>query len=102
MVQDFQDLPRIVNAVIDEVNANLAVKVPLELGREAPLYGRGGVLDSLSLVSLVIALEQAIQDKFGATIALADERAMSQERSPYRTVGSLVDYALALLQEHVS
>ena len=57
------------------------------------LFGKKGLLDSKGLVSLVIAVEQEVEDKFGVSIALADEKALSQESSPYRTVETLAEYA---------
>ncbi len=65
---------------------------------ETVLFGRDGVLDSMGLVTLIIAVEQEIEEKFDRTAGLADEKAMSQERSPYRSVSSLADYAVSQLQ----
>jgi len=70
----------------------------LSLGPDTPLFGRSGVLDSVGLVSLVVAVEQAIEDKFGVSVSLADEKALSQQRSPYRTVRSLAEYARSAIQ----
>jgi acyl carrier protein len=61
-----------------------------------PLFGKDGILDSTGLVSLVVALEQGIQDEYGISISLADDRALSRKSSPYRTIGSLAEYAVAL------
>ena len=58
----------------------------------AKLYGRQGVLDSLGLVSLLASIELAIEDECAIQITLADERAFSQARSPFRTVASLAEY----------
>lgn len=58
----------------------------------ARLYGREGVLDSLGLVSLLASIEQAFEDEYGVHITIADERAFSQARSPFRTVASLSEY----------
>jgi acyl carrier protein len=68
------------------------------LSRDTPLFGRQGILDSLGLVSLVVAVEQAIEDECGMSVSLADDKAMSQQHSPYRTVGSLAEYASRLLE----
>lgn len=68
-----------------------------ELQRDTPLFGKQGVLDSMALVRLVVAVEQAIEDEFDRAVSLADERAMSQTSSPYRTVGALADYAAMLV-----
>ena len=66
-----------------------------ELGEDTILFGREGVLDSMGLVTLIIAVEQAIEDKFDQSVALADDKAMSQQKSPYRSVATLADYAAA-------
>jgi len=62
------------------------------------LFGEGGLFDSMGLVSLVVAVEQEIEDRHGRSIALADEKALSQRSSPYRTVETLADYAAAQLE----
>lgn len=64
---------------------------------QTPLFGEVGVLDSVGLVSLVIAVEQALEDELGMQVSLADERALSQTNSPYRTVESLASYAESLV-----
>jgi D-alanine--poly(phosphoribitol) ligase subunit 2 len=75
--------------------------VDLAAGDAAPLYGAERVLDSLALVRLLVAVEQGIEDELGATLTLADEKAASQQRSPFRTVGTLVAYATARTLEEL-
>jgi acyl carrier protein len=74
-------------------NVNLARKpeAQLELSPTAPLFGPGSPLDSLGLVSLLIDIEEALGDH-GHAITLSDARAMSQTRSPFRSVPALVAY----------
>ena len=69
---------------------------------ETRLFGGNSKLDSLGLVNLIVAVEQNIEDEFDITITLADERSMSQKHSPFRTVGSLVDYIEMLLKEKLN
>jgi len=88
------DLVRTMLDVADELNETLPQKIAVDRGADAPLYGRDGVLDSLALVSFVAAAEQAIEERFGVTVSLADERAVSQKSSPFRTIGTLVEYVL--------
>jgi hypothetical protein len=38
-------------------------------------------------------VEQAIQDQYGIAVTLADEKALSQKNSPFKTIGTLADYA---------
>jgi acyl carrier protein len=60
---------------------------------DTELFGQGGLLDSVGLVSLVVAVEEGLADELDIHVGLADERAMSQRHSPYRTVSSLAAYA---------
>ena len=84
-----------------ELNEDLTHKVPLEKSENAPLFGRGGVLDSIALVSLIVAVEQAIEDEFDTALTIADEKAMSQKSSPFKTIGSLATYIQKLITEEI-
>jgi acyl carrier protein len=74
-------------------------EIPLEDLSEVKLLGSRAICDSLGLVSYVVALEGQINDRFDTQIALMSERAMSQERSPFRNLEALIDYAMVLLDE---
>ena len=63
------------------------------------LYGPDGNLDSLALVHLITEVEAAVAEEMGKEIVLADERAMSRSRSPFRTVATLRDHVAELLVE---
>ena len=84
---------------IDEVNATRTPDRQVQKSPQTALFGRDAHLDSLGLVGLVVSVEQHVADKFGANITLADEKAMSQRNSPFRTVQTLVDYIAGLLAE---
>jgi len=56
-------------------------------------------LDSLGLVNMIVLVEEKTQDKFGKSVTIADERAMSQKNSPFRTVRSLSEYLFTLLSK---
>ena len=64
----------------------------IELSLESKLFGGGGPLDSMALVNLVVDLEELIEDDYGKTISLADEKAMSRRTSPFSRVQNLIDY----------
>lgn len=70
-----------------------------EVDDATPLFGADGLLDSLGLVSVVVDVEGEINDRLGLSISIADERAMSRSHSPFRTVGSLADYVVTLLDQ---
>ena len=71
---------------------------PLELKEDTRLLGRESKLNSLTLVTLIIDIEQRLYDELGAEISLTDEKAMSLQRSPFLSVGSLTDYTFSLLE----
>lgn len=75
------------------------IDLPADLNGDTALFGKEGLLDSMTLVSLVLGLEQGIEEKFGAVISLADARAMSQRHSPFRSIGAMAQYAAKLVQE---
>ena len=95
------DMLQVVDLIIDNVNQlkdTQGLKAPARLDSATALFGGDGFLDSMALVTLVVAVEQAIEEKFGTNVSLADPGAKSQEHSPYRTIGALADYALRRLR----
>ena len=85
---------------IKKFNNEYSEEIHLEISPNTVLLGHGSKLDSLGLINLIVAVEQNVQDKFDITITLADERAMSQEVSPFKTVSSLADYIEMILEEN--
>jgi hypothetical protein len=86
-------------AAIDDVNRERPSDRQLSKSPETALYGSASDLDSLGLVNFVVAAEQRILAAFGKTLVLADDRALAQEPSPFRSVGALADYVEVLLRE---
>lgn len=66
---------------------------------DTPLYGVNGNLSSIDLVSLISDIEEVVYNNLGKAITLADEKAMSQKISPFRSVRSLVAYIEKLISE---
>jgi hypothetical protein len=71
----------------------------LKVNGETRLFGPTALLDSAALVSLLVEVEQQINDLVGTEILLADDRAMSQKQSPFRNIGTLAEYVVMLLGE---
>lgn len=86
----------IICIVIDELNEQFSEQ-KLTKTPETVLFGQGGKLTSLELVNLIVATEQKLEEEFGISITLADEKAMSQKNSPFRTIGTLSEYISTLL-----
>ena len=84
---------------VKEINEQLSQEQQLGQSTKTVLFGKDGKLDSLDLVTLLVIIEQNIEDEFDVSITIADERAMSQKHSPFRTIGTLADYIDMLLKE---
>ena len=96
---NIDNIKKIVLTTIDELNQNLIKDDQLEKSFETRLLGGNSNLDSLGLVNLIVAVEQNIEDEFDISITIADERAMSQKHSPFKTIGTLANYIDMLLNE---
>jgi D-alanine--poly(phosphoribitol) ligase subunit 2 len=91
---------KIVDTIIESINdfnEGLPENEQIDTDLDSPFYGNNSNLDSMGLVSLIVGIEQNIEDNFNVSISLADERAMSQKSSPYQTINILTDYILKLL-----
>ena len=86
-------------ASIDEINALRGREDQIEKSLDTPLTGRESRLDSLGLVNFIVALEQAVEEATGITVDLSDGRALAQQNSPFRTIGTLASYVEQLLTE---
>ena len=62
------------------------------------IYG-DGCMDSMALVIFLAELEARIGETTGVDLVLANEKAMSRSRSPYRDAGALADFVLEQLRE---
>jgi len=94
---DRERIEQAVYRAVDELNKQLPKGVAVNKSPDAVLYGKTGKLESLDVVTLIMEVEDQIKAEFGASITIADDRAMSQENSPFLTVGSLTDYVAELL-----
>ncbi len=65
---------------------------------ETRLFGKRGLLDSLGMINLVLELEELLFETYGVNVVIANEKALSQKRSPFRDVNSLVNYTTSLLE----
>ena len=88
---DRSQIEAIVLESIENTNQAREDDEQIDASPTAPLFGGDGPLDSMALVALVIDIEEALADE-GVEVRLTDEKAMSQSRSPFRDVPSLVAF----------
>jgi acyl carrier protein len=84
---------------IEEVNEDLVQSEQIQKKENAQIFGTQSALDSMGLVNLITLIEQRIEDETGKFISIADEKAMSMQSSPFKTVASLKDYISNLLND---
>jgi len=90
----------VVFSSIDEYNDQINDKVTINKSTDTILIGLNSKLDSLGVVNLLVIIEQNIEDEFDVNITIADEKAISQKNSPFRTIGTLADYIDKLLSDN--
>lgn len=88
----------ILSALHGLLEANTEGELPV-LDESTRLIGRSAALDSMGLVTLIVEVEQRLEANYDLVVVLADDRAMSQTRSPFLSVGSLADYVMQLAAE---
>ena len=92
------ELKKLIIELAVELSDQEEIELVGELTEDTELFGPNGVLDSMGLGSLVVAVEQAVEENYDVRISLADEKALSQHHSPYRTMATLAEYAAAEIQ----
>jgi len=90
---------KVIYSVFDLHNSDKDSPGKLIKSEDTTLFGPGTELDSFGLVRLILSIERKIDEEFGVIITLADEKAMSQRSSPFRTVETLANYIVQLIEE---
>ena len=85
---------------IKELNENLDEDQQLQLSTDTVLLGKDSNIDSITLVNLIVTIEESLEDNLNVSVTLADEKALSQKNSPFLTIQTLLDYIALLIKEH--
>lgn len=91
------EIEKIIFDALEMANHSLPDDEQIEISPNAKLYGKEGQLGSMALVALLLDIEDALLDQ-GIQISLSDEHAMSQFKSPFRDVPSLIAYVQTLME----
>ena len=93
-------MEQVLNLVLEtvkEIGEDQSNQALIDATEDTRLFGEN--LDSMGIVFLVTDLESRISDELDVDLTLADERAMSQKTSPFRSVKTLAKYANTLIEE---
>ncbi len=97
MEQKEQFVEEQILSILNEINESLANDERIVVSPNTILFGQGALIDSLSLVSLIVDLETKLSMDFDKDIILTDDRAMTRKISPFENVQTLKDYILELI-----
>ena len=89
----------IILRALQSLNDELPAKEKFKAGPTTSLFGSNATLDSLALVSVIVDVEGDVSTALGRSISLTDDRAMSQEVSPFDNVQTLLNYIMILVGE---
>ena len=99
MIPEGKEVQSLIADSLRQLRADLALPELAEVGPATSLMGEGSDLDSMAIVHLIVDLEGRLQETFGKNWILADERALSRHRSPFRTIGDLSDFIVETTPE---
>ncbi len=90
---------RIEEVIINAFNEYLETEdMEYDVGPDTVLFGDESAFDSMAIVNVVIDIESYFQDE-GYNVSLTSERAMSRKSSPFRTVTTLTDFIVELIED---
>lgn len=87
-----------VHAAIDDINGQRSESEQLIKSESTVLSGAGAVLDSLGLVTLIVAVEEQVQSGCGAKISLNDD-GLFYDADAVVTLSDLVECVSRLVNE---
>lgn len=88
------DIEAIVYHAIKNINEDLGSEVLENPTLDTPLFSE---LDSMAVLDLILELEEAIQEAKGEYIQIASQDTMDPNKTPFKSVGSTIEYIKGLL-----
>lgn len=89
----------IIYKAIDILNEELDDKIIKN--PETRLFGSKGLLDSIGLVNLITIIEEIVETETGCYITIANEQAMLDTTSPFKSINALEKHVMELINENV-
>jgi len=87
----------IIFKAINEVNLQLDKDSQIQKSGKTIIYTEGEKLDSLTILNLLVEIEQQVEIFFSKQVILAGESIISESENPLSSVDHLADYIKTLL-----
>ena len=91
-------LKEVLFEALSEAEATIPSAANVDKRSDAILFGDGG-FDSMGLVQFIVIVEERIEDVAGVEVRLASDKAMSRQRSPFATLGTLAEFIEECIDE---
>jgi FkbH-like protein len=87
---------QVVNCIFSAIDI-MSDRYKISKNPHSLLFGKGGSIDSLGLVSFIVAVEEEIEKTLKKKLTLADHKALMQKVYPFGSVDALSNYIIYLL-----
>ncbi|NDV61624.1 hypothetical protein G0Q06_04095 [Puniceicoccales bacterium CK1056] len=94
MSPESKEVESLIAASLVQLRQDLALPELGQISGTTPILGGDSDLDSMAVVHLIVDLEGRLEEAFGKNWILADERALSRKRSPFRSVADLSEFVI--------
>ena len=95
-------IEQILKLVVENVQKNFLDEQNGEISfitsPDFPLFGEGAIIDSLTLVNIIVDIEDSLLTKFNKSVCLTDDEAVFREPSPFTSITTLVNYISELVE----
>ena len=83
---------QIIYKSIDQLNEQHSEDNRVEKHLDTPLIGKGSSIDSLGFVTLIVSIEDYIEEQCNHSMTLMSDHSDQEATSPLRTVSTLSDH----------
>jgi acyl carrier protein len=90
----------VIYAAMESLNDEFEDDQKIPIAPNTQLFGGDALIDSLSLVSVIIDVESGASEALGFNVVLTDDRAINEPVSPFTSPDALANYILVLAAEH--
>lgn len=94
---DKQSVIAMILDVLEELNRQLKPEQRVPVATDSRLYYKGGRLDSLALVNLIVLVEERVAEQWGVEVSLSDVTLTSRTNNPFESVDALADHLCRLV-----
>lgn len=90
-MKDKKDLELLIISCL-ESNKDFFNLTETSFNEKTKIFGKEGILDSISLVHFMVDVERKVNEKYNSKISIVDSKVMSNANSPFHSIETLTDY----------